>query len=108
MANSTQASTNVCSTASGDELLPIAVWITQDEKSKTLEELQTEVASQFPGTREALASTGVVWAVEDHELATQIYRAYADLLKVENTRLVEPIYQWMLRKGGLSTLPTIF
>lgn len=86
-------------TAAADELLPVAVWVAQDEKAKSPEALEAEAAAQFPEAGEALAKNGVAWAVEISELADKIFRAYADLMNMEAARREQPVREWLEQKG---------
>lgn len=86
-------------TIGDDELVPIAVWAIQGVGERSPDEIAAELATRYPEGAKALAEQGIVWAVDDPKLRTQIEQEYNQALTAATTERVAPIVAWLREKG---------
>ncbi len=94
-----------------DELLPIAVWLASDPAARTQDEIFASLADQFLGAAEALAKSGVPWAVDNASMAEEIRQAYFSALSEDAIRQLQPLADQMKGQGvevtTLEPLPSL-
>jgi len=80
-------------------LLQVAIWVTETDAADTPQEVEAEIAKQYPEAAKALQEEGVAWSVDDPELRQEIKQAYAELLAAQTAQRVQPVVDWLTAKG---------
>jgi hypothetical protein len=84
-------------TAGDDFVLEVAIWVAASPPPG--ETFEDQVIARYPEARQPLEEKGVLWAVDDPQLASKIQGLYEELVTAEITQRVQPLKQWLEAQG---------
>jgi hypothetical protein len=85
--------------SSDDAQIPVIIWAAEIDNEDSVKAAEAEVASLYSEAAEALAQTGIAWAVEDEKLRLEIKQKFAELLAARSAERVQPLVDWLQAKG---------
>lgn len=85
--------------APDDEVLPIAIWLAPDPRTRDRLEVYDEVADRYPEARDALDEWGIPWQVDDPDLADRIRDDYRQMRQEDTALRAADLVEYLETRG---------